>query len=149
LKLQNKAVVYPLLPEHIERLLKGKDVFCKYVGEKPPSVSVGGKLIFYQSGGGKCLVGEATIDRIEFMTPDTIMKEFRDRLFITPDELNKYRGDRPESKMLLVLLLSQVRRYETPVKPPKVVTMAGCTLSRDQYRKLTSHIMRDRGNSSI
>jgi hypothetical protein len=135
------AIVYPLLPEHIERLLKGKNIFCKYVGERPPNVTVGGKLIFYQSGGEKHLVGEAIIDRIEFMTPESIVKEFRDRLFITPDELDKYRGDRPESKKLLVLFLSQVRKYKTPLKPPKVVTMAGCTLSKVQYRKLMRRLM--------
>jgi hypothetical protein len=64
------------------------------------------------------------------------VKEFGDGLFITPAELDKYRMDRPKSKKLLVLHLSQIRRYETPLKSPKVVTMAGCTLSKDQYRKL-------------
>jgi hypothetical protein len=45
------AVIYPILPEHIKRLYEGKNVFCKYVGERPLNIPIGGKLIFYQSWG--------------------------------------------------------------------------------------------------
>jgi hypothetical protein len=137
---KNAAVVYPLLPEHIERIFNGKDVFCKYVGEKHVNINVGNKLIFYQSGSGKHLVGEATIDWIGYMPPDAIIEEFGDRLFITPDELDKYRGNRSKSEKLLVLVLSNIRRYEKPLKPPKTVTMAGCLLSRDQYKRLMRNL---------
>jgi hypothetical protein len=87
-------------------------------------------------GREKQLVGESIIDDILFMTPDMIVKEFGDQLFISTDELNAYGGNRPEWKKLLVLSLSRFGRYDVPLNPPKVVTMAGCKLSEEEHRKL-------------
>jgi hypothetical protein len=130
------AVIYPILPHHLRRLYEGKDVFCKYAGKGRPNVAAGSKLIFYLSGGAKQLVGEAIIREVLFMTPDEILRRFGGRLFITAEELDRYRGDRPKDRKLLVLVLSNIMPYEKPLKPPKVVTMAGCVLSEDEYRKL-------------
>ena len=138
MKRSNEAVIYPILPQHVDRLFRGKDVFCKYVGRKAPNIAAGGRLIFYRSGGTRQLVGEAKIKDVRLMTPDLILGEFRDRLFITADELEQYRlrGDRPTERKLLVLLLSEIKKYRTPLKAPKVVTMAGCVLSRAEYGRL-------------
>ncbi|MEM4091326.1 MAG: DUF365 domain-containing protein [Thermoplasmatales archaeon] len=136
MKSKSEAIIYPILPEHADRLFKGKDVFCKYVGERLPSITVGAKFILYLSGGSKQLVGEAKINDIKLMTVDEILKEFADRLFISADELERYRDNRPKEKKLLVLLLSGIKKFSAPLTSPKVVTMAGCTLTKNEYKKL-------------
>lgn len=136
MKSKSEAVIYPLFSEHMDRLFKGKDVFCKYVGERLPNITVGAKFMLYLSGGSKQLIGEARIDDIKLMTIDQILERFADRLFINTEELERYRSNRPKEKKLLVLLLSNIKKFNTPLTSPKVVTMAGCTLSKGEYKKL-------------
>jgi len=134
------AVIYPLLPEHIERIFRGKDVFCKYVGKGAPSIKEGSKLIFYASGSRFEALGEATIKTIEFLTPEEIITKYENRLFITKEELDNYRNqrNRPPEKKLMVLSLSNIKKYDRPRKTSKTVTMAGQTLSKTEYKKLLS-----------
>ncbi len=135
-----EAVIYPLLPKHIERIFKGKDVFCKYIGRGTPSINQGSKLLFYASGSRFEILGEATISNIEFLTPEETIKKYEERLFISKEELDNYRNqrDRPSEKKLMVLTLSNIKKYDSPLRTAKTVTMAGQTLSKTEYKKLFS-----------
>jgi hypothetical protein len=139
MKERKVAVIYPLLHEHIERIFQGKDIFCKYVGKGIPRIGFGSKLLFYVSGSRSEIVGEATIEAVEFLTPDEIIARYENRLFITKEELDNYRKlrDRPPDRKLIVLSLSKIRKYDRPRRMPKVVTMAGRTLSKDEYRQIS------------
>lgn len=55
-----------------------------------------------------------------------------------PTKLENYRKQRDRSldKELLVLELSNVRRYDKPHRILKAVTMAGQTLTKTEYKKL-------------
>lgn len=136
LKEPKYAVIYPLLSEHIDRLLRGRDIFCKYVGNKRPNLIEGSKVIFYASRGEFELSGEAVIRRIEFLSPSEIELKYRDRLFITSDELQAYRGQRPPEWKLVVLTLGRTRKYSKPIRMDKYVTMAGQTLTKEGYDRL-------------
>jgi hypothetical protein len=136
LKEPKYAVIYPLLSDHIDRLFGGKDIFCKYVGNKRPSLMEGNKIIFYASRGKFELVGEAVIRGIEFLSPSEIESKYKNRVFITSDELQTYRGQRPTEWKLIVLTLERLKKYAMPIRMAKYVTMAGQTLTKEEYDKL-------------
>lgn len=140
MKESKEATIYPLLPEHIERMFRGKDVFCKYTGRGNPRIKEGSKLLFYASGSRFEICGEATIRTIEFLTPEETVGKYEKRLFITREELDNYRNqrDRPPEKKLMVLGLFGVKRYDKPRRTLKAVTMAGQTLSKSEYKELLS-----------
>jgi hypothetical protein len=127
------AIIYPFLRDHIERILRGKDVVCKYTGKWHPNIISGSRVIFYASGGSLELLGEGTIRTLEFLTPGEIISTYGRRLFLSKAELERYRGTRPAEQKLLVVTLSQVNRFPKPVKMLKSITMAGKTLDKEQY----------------
>lgn len=133
------AVVYPIRPEHIARLVGGKDIFCKYIGKhRRTKICRGTRLLFYASGGSYEIKGEGIVERIAFHSLDELLKLYRKRLFITEDELVAYKNKfpRPAEEPLLVLALKKIRKFETPIRIPKAVTMAGLSLTKDQYEAL-------------
>ena len=133
------AVVYPLRPEHIARILGGKTTFCKYIG-KPQRLRVreGTKLIFYSSGGFHEIVGEAEIDEVGFHSIEAALEKYRKSLFLTEEELVAYRGRflRPSDEPLLVMSLKGIRKYRNPIRLEKPITMSGLTLTEEQYGEL-------------
>ena len=133
-------LIYPILPEHIERIFQGKDVFCKYIGKGTPRLKVGSKLLFYASRNQYEVLGDAIIIAIESLMPDKIIFKYEDRLFITKEELDNYRiqRDRPADRKLMVLILSNIKKYDRPHRMLKRVSMAGQTLSKEEYKKLLS-----------
>lgn len=131
-----EAVIFPLLSEHIQRLFDGKDVFCKYVGVGKPRISIGNHILLYASG-KHAILGEATILGIQYLSPMEIIQKYESRLFVNKSELEAHRLSRNRSpeKKLLVLILSNVSRYDAPLIPLKNITMAGLTLSRQEFKK--------------
>lgn len=127
------AMIYPLLKEHIERIFAGKDVFCKYTGRNF-RIGAGTKILFYASQGSQQVLGEAKVKSVEYLTPDETAKKYESRLFITKDELEKYRGLRPKEAKILVLQLEGIRKYIQPKVSEKIVTMSGQQLSEIDYR---------------
>jgi len=135
-------MIYPLLPEHIERIFQGKKIFCKYTGKGTPKLHIGNKLLFYASGGIYEIRGEGTITDVEFLTIEEILEKYKEHLFITPSELVSYskKWERPENRKLLVLTLKSVKRYPKPVKVSKSVTMTGLGLNKRFYQKILSEV---------
>jgi hypothetical protein len=135
------AVIYPLLPKHLDRIFDGKDIFCKYQGRGKCRLEIGNRLMFYASGRHE-ITGQGEITNIESLKPDKLISKYRDRLFITKEELEDYRGTRSSDRELLVLTLSNIRRLDTPLKPLKPITMSGWTLSQSEYdAQLSSRII--------
>jgi hypothetical protein len=135
------GVIYPLLPKHLERIFDGKDIFCKYHGRGRYRLDKGNYVMFYASGIGD-IRGQARITNIEFLKPSELLSRYRTRLFVTEQELEDYRGTRSIDKELMVLTLSKVQRFDTPLKPLKPITMSGWTLSKSEYEaQLDSRLM--------
>jgi hypothetical protein len=130
------AIIFPILPEHIQRIFDGKDVFCKYVGRGNPNISIGNHILFYASGKHE-IPGEATISGIEYLSSKEVVEKYMSRLFIDKNELERYRisRDRSPEKRLLVLTLTNAFRYHEPLTPIKNVSMSGLTLSREEFKR--------------
>jgi hypothetical protein len=94
------AQIYPIHLSHVERILEGKDVFAKYSGSTAAHLGPNSKLLFYVTSSGRKIVSEAIISTIEFLTPSDLLSKYRERLFITEQELWKYRRERSPKKPL-------------------------------------------------
>ena len=135
------GVVYPLPEYLIERFLNGqKDVFIKYLAHpRGTRLSPGHKLFFYVSGGEKLLLGEVVIAAVKFLKPDQIIATYGERLFLSKDEFEKYSSSQPRKdceKDLLVLEIKRAKRYKSPIKFPKPLTMTGRYITREMYDSL-------------
>jgi len=135
------GIVFSLSQEHIRRFFdEGKTVFVKFAASQPTHLNIGSRLFFYQSKSRKEIVGEARIIKISSDMPDTVLATYGDQLFLTPNELREYVGER-SSKKMLVLVLDKVKRYSVPIKLVKPLTMAGQYMTKMMYihRKLNKH----------
>jgi hypothetical protein len=128
------AVVFPILPKHIERIFKGRDVFIKYTRESNLRIGRGTKILFYGSRTGHKIFCEGTVRAIEFLSPDELVTKYADRLFISAEELESCRAAR-SSKPLVMHLQNKVK-YNNPIILRRNLTMAGLTLTEEGYNRL-------------
>jgi hypothetical protein len=132
------GIIFPLSRQHIDRFFDGgKTVFVKFFDRQPtPSrLHRGAKLFFYQSGGGRALVGDAEITEVSSGTLDMVWNRFGERLFLTKDELEAYVGDRQGIQMT-ILVLEDARKYAVPLTLSHSLTMAGQYMTKQLHRKL-------------
>lgn len=130
------AVILPFRRNHIQRIFHGRDVICKFVGRRRVKIGEGSQLLFYASGGGREIVGEATIKTTEYLSPDDAIGKHGKRLFLSPKELLAYKGNRIGQSNLLVLGLEDLKKFKRVVRLGKALTMAGQTLNIEEYSKI-------------
>lgn len=133
------GIVFPLLPQHAERLLnQGKTIFVKFFSKEriPVRLQSGSRLFLYESKGNKEIVGEARIVRIDTLPASEVMSVHGSRLFLTKSEFEDYVGNRRDKKML-VLLLEDAKKYPVPLKLGRSVTMAGRYMRRELYSQIS------------
>lgn len=97
------------------------------------------KVLFYASHGSKEIAGEGQIEEIEFLTPNEVLAKYGAKTFLDKDELATYTLRQPKrdsSKKMLVLVLSKIKRYRSPVKYRKPISMAGQYLTQEDYSGL-------------
>lgn len=135
------GIVFPFLPLHVPRFFEnGKTVFVKFFGKEtvPLRLRSGHKLFFYESGGRKVIVGEATIAQVTGERADQVFTRFgEDELFLGRSELQDYIGDRG-TRRVLVLVVKDAKSYTIPLRLKKSVTMAGCYMTKKMYDDLTA-----------
>jgi|SRR3989344_5495476 len=135
------GIIYPLPKEIIENMFnKKRDVFVKFTTHEPTRkteirIRKGIKLYFYQSGSEKTIVADATIINFEYLYIDEILRKFKSKLIIPEIELAQYAFGR-EGKKLLVIHLKDSRKYKTPIKMIKPITMAGQYVTLDNRKML-------------
>jgi hypothetical protein len=132
------GIIFPLLPKHAERFLNdGKTVFVKFFGKEriPLRLRPGSKLFLYQSRGNKEIVGEARISLVESVRASDVVAKYGERLFLEQLEFEEYVGSRGD-KIMLALVVGDVRRYVVPLVLNKSVTMAGRYMTRRMYREI-------------
>jgi hypothetical protein len=132
------AIALPVLPSHIERILAGRNIFCKYTDEKNLCIGNGTKVLFYGSATGFRIFGEGEVDAIEFLSPNELIAKYGAKLFISKDELEQYRGSRSLDIKLLVIKFQNVKKYGNPITLAKPITMAGQKFTEEAYVKLIS-----------
>jgi len=134
------GAIYPIPTQLADRLFDGKTkVFVKYIAHNTSRLVPKHKIVFYASRGSKKLVGEGTIETVEFLCPKVVIEKYKEGLFLNKDEFDVYVKSSPSrtpSKKILTLVLKKVRKYPSPVEYGKPITMAGQYLSAAEYDSL-------------
>ena len=135
------GVIFPVPKQFIDRLLVEKrNVFVKYIaGTGLLRLSAKHRVLFYVSQSSKEIVGEGTIDEIDFLTPERSLQKYGKKLFLDDNELEEYtclQPNRDSSKKMLVLALSKMRKYSEPKFIKRPISMAGFYLSKKEYEEL-------------
>jgi hypothetical protein len=132
------GIVFPFIPEHARRFFEHqKSIFVKFLAHEPRKLKPGHILFFYVSRAKKEIVGDARITEIDAGTMDEILREYgrRPEFFLTEPELATYVGKRKSRKML-VLCVRSIRKYRTPVKLDRGVTMAGMYMTGAMLKRI-------------
>jgi hypothetical protein len=85
------------------------------------------------------LIGEGTIEKIEFLSPETVLAKYRTGLFLNETEFYRYvkkMPSRASTKEMMVIVLKKLKRYPRPVHYDRPMTMAGQYLSDEEYSAL-------------
>jgi len=134
------GVIYPVPSKFVDRLFNEKaNVFVKYVAHNTTKLVPKHRVIFYASHGSKKLVGEGTLERVEFLSPETVIARYKERLFLNESEFYAYVGSSPSrtpSKLMLTLVLNKLSKYPNPVDYGRPITMAGQYLGVNEYNSL-------------
>lgn len=142
------AVIFPLPAYLAERLLdQGKTVFVKYMSHFRTRIKPGHKILFYESGGKKELIGEGIIMSTEFLKPHEILSKYAKEFFLNKNELEKYTRKRPKrnlNKKLLVMQLSELKRFKNTISYPEGLSLAGKLIDYSQYKKIKMKQIRAR-----
>lgn len=133
------GVIFPLPKNAIDFMYSNnRDVYVKYTSHHQTGksrINKGATLYIYQSGGSKSVIGEAIIAKVDFLSMDTILERYSERLMISDDELKQYASGR-ENKKALVLELEGLKRYKNEIKLSSPLTMTGIYLTSDKKDKL-------------
>ena len=82
------GAIFPVPHDLLNRILdQGKDVFVK----KPTlfkELKPGSKILFYASHEVKAILGEGTIEDLEFLSPKEAVGKYGNRLFLSKEELD-------------------------------------------------------------
>jgi hypothetical protein len=133
------AIVFPT-PSHIaNRLFNGKNIFIKYTPREKSYIKIGTKLMVYCSKPTKAIIGEGIIEFVEYLTPREVLEKYEESLMLNAEELLRYTNmrNRPIGKKLLVLKLTHLKKYRKALQPPpKLITMVGKELTKQEYDRL-------------
>jgi len=131
------GAIFPIPAKLTERFFTGSHkVFVKCLPRKSTRLQPKRKIIFYASHASKELIGEATIEKLEFLTPEDVIVKYKSNLFLEEDEFRCYARGR--KKEFLVLNLINLKKYTKPIKF-KNVTMAGQYITQAEYHSLIQH----------
>lgn len=138
---QTFALAFPLPEPLISRIIGEKrTVVARFESSRTKKTRLcpGTLMVFYQSGGLKSVVGEATIENIDIETAQQVMQHYGHRFFLDESELKSYSNKYPgrEQRPLMVFELGSPRWYATPVRWPFPITMRGRHMSEAEYNNL-------------
>lgn len=122
------GVSHPVPKQFAKRIYnENKTVF---VGKKYLSKASGKKFVIYESRGAGAYTGWADIEFIEKMDFKEIIKEYKDDLFITPEEFKEYVG---RSSLFTVIKFKNFEKFKKTVVPKRFVSIAGKYIYKKEY----------------
>lgn len=134
------GVIYPVPVHLIQSIFSGgPKVFVKYLPHYSTRLNKGNKIIFYESRGSKCLIGEGVISSIEFLTPNEVLNNYRKLLFLSEKQFDDYVKlwpNRDPSKWMFTVKLTKINKYMNPIMYKNPITMAGRYISKEEYQKI-------------
>jgi hypothetical protein len=122
------GVAFPIPKKYVNRFFEeGKNVFVK-PATAWKQLKSGMKFVFYQSQEDTGFVGEARIKRIILSeNPMQFFESYRDRIFLTKNELEEYMKSQGEgkregkSKLWMAIELEDIKKYDEPVRSERFV----------------------------
>jgi hypothetical protein len=141
------GAIYPIPREFTNRLFDGNQVFVKYVAHNTTRLEPRNKVVFYASHGPRALIGEGTIEKIEFLSPETVLAKYKTGLFLNETEFHRYVKKMPSrvrTKEMMVIILKKLKRYPRPIDYDRPMTMAGQCLGIEEYSALQKQRKIDR-----
>jgi hypothetical protein len=134
-------VIYPIPAKFVSRIFEDKrTVFVKFVAHPNTKTFSFRKILFYESQGSKEIVGEAVVKTIEVLTPLEVLEKYGKRVFLEENELLAYTKQQPSrttSRKMQVMVLGRPLRFSKRIKYQEPMTMAGKSLTKEEYEKLT------------
>ena len=130
-----KAVSHPIPTEYAKRIYdEGKTVFVAktFLGK----VSPGAKFVIYESHGAKAYTGWATIKSIGKEKTGSIVRKYKNKLMITPEEFNEYSKGRTEMN---VIEFENFEKFKKPVVPKRYVSVSGKYIYSDEFKTITNN----------
>jgi len=131
------GAIFPILSENVKSLFdEKKKAFVKFT--KFLRLEGGSKIIFYTSGK---LVGEGTIERIERMEPQTAWIRYKNQIFLTKDQYDKYAvrspvsGEERRIVTITIFFLKKLKKYKKPLQSIFKITPAGRYLTSEEYHQ--------------
>lgn len=124
-----KGVSHPIPKKLAKRIYEdGKTVFVgkSYLGK----ASSGSKFIIYESYGSGAYTGWATIKSIQKEKTFSILRKYKDKLMITPEEFKNYSKGRPE---MTVIEFKNFQKFKNPVVPERYVSLSGKYIYEDEF----------------
>lgn len=131
------AVIYPVPKTFINSLFESERVvFVKYTTHETISDDLKNcqKLLFYESRGGKKIVGEGNIKDIDILSLEKILEKHRENLFLSEKELRSYSNGR--TKKPVVFTLKNTHRYDKEIKSKTPITMGGKYIDKEEYEEI-------------
>lgn len=135
------GLIFPVPAQFITRIFDDKrDVFVKYLPRTTDLATTPKKILFYESHGRKEIIGEANVEKYEFLKPLEAFRRYKGRVFLNENELLEYVESQPSrtmDKKMLVLVLKGIKKFDSGIKYTQSITMAGKYLTDDEYREIT------------
>ncbi len=132
------AIIYPIPQKFVSRIFdQKKSIFVKYNTHEsiPRRLMDCKKILIYESGSERAIVGECEILFIELMNLPKLLSEHKDDLFLNEDELRTYSKGR-DKKEMLVFKIHNIKKYPLPKTLDHKLTMAGEYISENAYLQL-------------
>lgn len=127
------GVSHPIPTEYAERIYnEGKTVFVgkSHLGK----VSPGDKFIIYESHGARAYTGWATIKFIGKEKTSSIIRKYKNKLMITPEEFKEYSKGRDQMN---VIEFENFQKFNNPVVPKRFVAVSGKYIYPDEFQMIT------------
>ncbi len=123
------AVSHPVPTEYAKRIYNnGKTVFVSktHLGKVPK----GNKFVIYESHGAKAYTGWADIKFIGKMKPKTIIREYKDKMMLTVEELKEYSKG---IELMNVIEFENFKKFKNKVIPKRFVSISGKYIHEDEF----------------
>ena len=135
---QVSGLIVPLPEPVIDRIFHHHDIYAQ-MEPGPESLKVGSRLFFFDTKDSKALIGEAVIARIAMEELERV-KQYGDRLFLSPDEFDQSshnHGMTPKARVLVMEVRDAVK-YVTPVKCPVTIPSTGLEMTSELHQKIVT-----------
>jgi hypothetical protein len=131
------GIIHPISARYFDRLLNGRRVFFRFGARTYPAMKKGNRVVFYESGGARQLIGEGMIESIAQLSVGEATVRYGGNLFLDPEEIRKYAnrwGRTRQSDIVVALVLRNIRRYRNPLKLERPIPPSGKSLTREFYQ---------------